>query len=225
MPKKQKDLLITLAWPEGMVTASGAWYDNTYNPFLSKDNKYRVGHSAIVLVDSINGKCHYLDFGRYHTPKNKGRVRDEETDHDVKIDTIAIIENHKITNIKELLHELFKKESTHGDGALYAAVLPKVDFKKAYVSAKKMQDKGMITYGPFTINGTNCSRFVSTIIQKSNPGWIKKIRLKFPFCVTPSPKRNVSITNNNYYVVKKDLFKLVKKTKIHAYFSSIETWK
>ena len=224
MSKKQKDLLITLAWPEGMVTASGAWYDNSYNPFLSKDNKYRVGHSAIVLVNASSGKCHYFDFGRYHTPKNKGRVRDEETDEDVKICTTAIIRDHKITNIQSLLSELYEKESTHGDGTVYASVLCNINFEKAYRCAKKMQDKGMITYGPFTIKGTNCSRFVSTIIQAANPGWIKKIRLKLPFCVTPSPKRNVSITNNNYYVVKKDLFRLIEKTKIHAYLSSIEKW-
>ena len=42
----QKDFIIVLAWPEGMVIASGAWYDR----FLSKKGKYRVGHSALILV-------------------------------------------------------------------------------------------------------------------------------------------------------------------------------
>ena len=31
----QNDFIITLAWPEGMVKASGAWYDN----ILSQDGR------------------------------------------------------------------------------------------------------------------------------------------------------------------------------------------
>ena len=54
----KKDFIIVLAWPEGMVTASGAWYDN----YFSKNGKYRVGHSALILIDSKSNKLHYLDF-------------------------------------------------------------------------------------------------------------------------------------------------------------------
>ena len=43
----QSDFIITLAWPEGMVAAPGSWYDK----ILANKGKYRVGHSAIVLVD------------------------------------------------------------------------------------------------------------------------------------------------------------------------------
>ncbi|MBT6650195.1 MAG: hypothetical protein HOB54_02370, partial [Flavobacteriales bacterium] len=77
----QNDFIITLAWPEGMVKASGAWYDN----ILSQDGKYRVGHSALVLVNSTTNKVHYFDFGRYHTPEGYGRVRDIETDQDIAV--------------------------------------------------------------------------------------------------------------------------------------------
>ena len=42
------DFIIILAWPEGMVTAAGAWYDK----FFSNNGKYRVGHSALALVDT-----------------------------------------------------------------------------------------------------------------------------------------------------------------------------
>ena len=38
--------------------------------------KYRVGHSAAVLVERVNWRSYYyFDFGRYHTPKGFGRVR------------------------------------------------------------------------------------------------------------------------------------------------------
>ena len=42
----QNDFIIALAWPEGMVTRAGAWYDFLF----AKNGKYRVGHSALVLV-------------------------------------------------------------------------------------------------------------------------------------------------------------------------------
>ena len=95
-----KDFIITLAWPEGMVTASDSWYDR----FFSKNGKYRVGHSALILVNSETKKLHYMDFGRYHTPKGYGRVRDE-TDPDVGIPLLAEIKNNEILNIDTILKE------------------------------------------------------------------------------------------------------------------------
>ena len=54
------------------------------------------------------------------------------------------------------------------------------------------------------------------------PSFIKKVRLKYPFCISPSPKRNVSISNNHYYVVENGVITEVKKSKLEAYFTSIE---
>jgi len=45
----QNDFIIALAWPEGMVSACGSWYD----VFFAKNKKYRVGHSALVLVEVL----------------------------------------------------------------------------------------------------------------------------------------------------------------------------
>ena len=57
-----KDFIITLAWPEGMVTASGSWYDN----FFSKNGKYRVGHSALILVNSQTKKYVFVIYQDKH---------------------------------------------------------------------------------------------------------------------------------------------------------------
>ena len=92
----QDDFLIALAWPEGMVTASGAWYDK----FFSTNGKYRVGHSAVVLVERSTGQLVYFDFGRYHSPNNYGRVRDVQTDNDVAIKSLAEINGDRINNLK-----------------------------------------------------------------------------------------------------------------------------
>ena len=206
-----------LAWPEGYVSAAGAWYDK----FFSINGKYRVGHSAAVLINSKEGKAYYFDFGRYHTPKGYGRVRDEETDPDLTLPNVNI-KSDKIVNLNDILVFLSKLKSTHGEGRLYASLLSEVSFFDAYNYAKKLQNKGMVKYGPFVYGGTNCSRFTASLAISSLPPFFKKIRLRFPFTISPSPKRNVSILNNSYYVVDKENVKIISKSKLKAYFSSIE---
>lgn len=213
-----KDFIIILAWPEGLCEPAGSWYDK----FFAKNGKYRVGHSALALVSSESGKIHYLDFGRYHTPVGFGRIRDTETDPDVEIKQKAIIKADKVSNIEDILIEISNNKSYHGEGALYASVISGINCVKALKYAKKWQEKGAIPYGPFIINGTNCSRFVSIISRQSDPSFFKKLRLKFPFCISPSPKRNVSIGNRNYYIVRKKNCIKINRSTLRAYFSGIE---
>ena len=212
------DFIIVLAWPEGETTAAGAWYDS----FCATNGKYRVGHSALILINSENKELLYFDFGRYHTPTGFGRVRDKETDPDIGIPISAEIEDNRIKNIEEILVHTKNKKANHGEGKLYASVLKNVNFISSYKFAKKIQEKGIIPYGPFVPKGSNCSRFVSATIRKSNPNLIKNLRLRFPFSLSPSPKRNVSISNNNYYVVEKNKFEKIKRNKINGYFRGIE---
>ena len=214
----QTDFIIALAWPEGMVSACGSWYDI----FFARNKKYRVGHSALALVDSVSGKLRYFDFGRYHAPKDFGRVRDVETDRDVAIKTNAKIEKNKINNLKEILLEIKSNESFHGEGTLYASVLNDVSFYRAYEYAKKIQNRGLIPYGPFVYNGTNCSRFVASVMRSSSPTYLKNARLKFPICISPSPKRNVGIANANFYKITEKKFEEIKRNWLESYFKSIE---
>ena len=214
----QKDFIIALAWPEGMVVASGAWYDKCF----STNGKYRVGHSALILVNAKTNKLHYMDFGRYHTPLGFGRVRDAETDPDVGIPFLAEIDNGEIKNINKILKEAAYKKANHGEGALYSSVLSGVNFKSAFKYAKQMQNRAAVKYGPFIVNGTNCSRFVSSVIQHSSPGLIKMMRLKFQFCISPSPKRNVSICNRNFYITNKNGCEKINRNILSGYFKSIE---
>ena len=213
----QNDLIITLAWPESMVTGPGSWYDK----FASTKGKYRVGHSAMVLINSETQKSHYFDFGRYHTPQGYGRVRDIETDADVAVINPEI-KKGEIVNIKDILLHLKCMKSTHAKGKMYASLIMGINFTNAFATAKTIQGKGMLPYGPFTQRGTNCSRFVAAVIRSSGIPWIKRLRFKYPFCISPSPKRNVSISNHHYYVVEKNNFFEVKKSKLRAYFTSIE---
>ncbi len=218
------DFIIILAWPEGFVTASGSWYDKWWNPFLNKEGKYRVGHSALALVNSKTKNIHYFDFGRYHTPFGFGRVRDMETDPDISIKEKAEIDNNKIKNIENILLDISANIEHHGEGATYASLVNNINFKRAFNYAKIMQQKGLIPYGPFVLNGTNCSRFVAKTTRISGVSFLQRIRFKFPFCVSPSPKRNIAIGNNNYYIVLKNKVKKIRKNFLKAYFSSIESY-
>ena len=213
----KNDFIITIAWPEGLCEPAGSWYDK----FFATKGKYKVGHSAIVLINSKTCKAHYFDFGRYHTPKGYGRVRDIETDGELTIIN-AEIKNRKIINIEDILLDLSVMKSTHGEGTMYASILMNISFKKAFSYAKEKQKKGMLAYGPFVRKGSNCARFVSRTIQSSGPSFIKRLRFRYPFCISPSPKRNVGITNHHYYIVRNNNCKKIKKNKWKAYFSSIE---
>ena len=215
---ENKDFIIVLAWPELMCKLPGSWYDF----FFRKTGKVRGGHSAIILVNSRNKRLYYMDNGRYHSPIGYSRIRDEETDHDIKISLLAKIKNDEIFNIEEILKETFNKKANHGEGTLYASILSRVNFQLAYSYAKEIQARGAIPYGPFVINGTNCSRFVASTIINSSPSFITKLRLKYPYCIIPSPKRNVSTCNRNYYVVDNKSCMKINRNILAGYFKGIE---
>ena len=120
------------------------------------------------------------------------------------------------------LKETFNKKANHGEGTLYASILSRVNFQLAYSYAKEIQARGAIPYGPFVINGTNCSRFVASTIINSSPSFITKLRLKYPYCIIPSPKRNVSTCNRNYYVVDNKSCMKINRNILTGYFKGIE---
>lgn len=181
-------IAIALAWPETRCKQTGAWYDLPAE-FLgfSKNHFYKVGHSAIVLINPKNGACHYFDFGRYHAPFGFGRVRDKETDHDLEINTNAFLNDDlDLLNYQDIIDEIQQNPSCHGDGKLYAG-LSVIDFQKAFYKAKQMQKQGALNYGPFIVKGTNCSRFVRTILINACLSSMLKLKLIFTRSITPTP--------------------------------------
>lgn len=189
-------IAITLAWPETLCKQAGAWYDTPLKWLgLNRNSFYKVGHSAIVLIENKTGNCHYFDFGRYHAPYHYGRVRSAFTDHDLEVNTKAIVFEGKITNYNELLLELFGNESCHGSGALHAGYCS-VNFEKALEKAMQMQAISPIPYGPFLPNGTNCSRFVNTVILSGQPIFLYRLILAYPKTLSPTPIGNVKALGN-----------------------------
>ncbi len=191
--QKKFGFAIAIAWPETWCKQSGAWYDGFINRLgISKYHYYKVGHAALVLVDDKTGSCLYFDFGRYHTPFQYGRVRSEKTDDRLKIKTVAKISIDKklILNFEEILTELQQNPECHGEGDIHASY-GRINFENAMTKAKEMQNNSPIRYGPFNYGGSNCSRFVNTVIRYGNPEWLPAFKLNFFVPFTPTPLNNV----------------------------------
>ncbi len=193
---------IALAWPQTYCKQPGAWYDGLMAFLgLSKNRFYKAGHSALVLVEKTSGKCSYYDFGRYHAPFQHGRVRSETTDHDLRIIAKARFsaDGSKIFNFNEILSELVSRKACHGEGTLYASYCA-LKVEKSIRQATTIQDRSPLPYGPFVLPGTNCSRFVNTVILAGKPNWWYGFRLRFFQPFTPSPMGNVNALPNKMHL-------------------------
>ena len=201
---RQTGFAIAVAWPETYCKQPGYWYDSiTHLIGISDNHYYKIGHAALVLVNSETRKCHYFDFGRYHAPFQHGRIRSEITDHGLKINTIAQIseDGNVIVNFTEILTALQLNHECHGEGALHASYC-KIDFEKSFQKALQLQQKSPIPYGPVRYRGGNCSRFVCTSIVAGKPGWKYSINLKYFVVLTPTPLNNVNSLPNKVVIPK-----------------------
>ena len=151
------DFIITLSWPEGKISAVGSWYDK----ILGLNRKYSIGHTSIILINAITREIYYLDFGSYQTPIGFGRVRDIETDPDLTIRSLVIIENNSINRIDEIIKEIYKKKSTHGEGKLYYKI-----FKKLPMLSKNQTSQLWATINLFLT--TFCLEYLSLKICQLN---------------------------------------------------------
>jgi len=217
-----KDSIIILAWPQTPAKSIGMWYDKI-NEFLGflKDGYYQAGHAAAVLVNHSKQELYYYDFGRYHMPQKYGRVRSKLSDPALNLSIKPkFSKKGKIININEILRELSLKKECKGKGDLYASLINNVSFKYANKYAEKMQNKDTIPYGPYTIGGTNCSRFIASLIKASKPPLKVRFNLSSSLLFTPLTKANVFACNPEYYIVRnKEVEKkyLFLKDQLHNY--------
>lgn len=193
---------IAIAWPETKCKQAGAWYEPlmTFLGF-NQNGYYKVGHAAIILVAKGQVEANYYDFGRYHSPFGKGRVRSAVTDHDLIIHTTAKwSDDGELINQEELLAELYHKPSCHGSGYVLASCTS-VNYSKAVAYIKKQQERTFITYGPLAWNGTNCSRFVAGILNHGDLSFWEMLRLNFQISVSASPVGNVNALSSDSIII------------------------
>lgn len=198
-------LSMAIAWPQAWCKGPGSWYDGLLEAFsVSKGGYYKVGHAAVVLIDRITSNCYYFDFGRYHAPAGYGRVRDMKTDHDLTIKTKAEWDKKgRLINPGEIREELQQNESCHGDGEIHTSFC-RIDFAKAYNKAKQMQQNSPIRYGPFLFTGTNCSRFVRSVVLAGQPTLRESWLMQLPFTFSPMPLWNVKMIETDFVIPDPD---------------------
>lgn len=204
MKTKSTGIAIAIAWPETYCKQAGSWYDPIMlRVGISKHYYYRAGHAALVLVESVSGHCYYFDFGRYHAPFQFGRVRSAATDPGLAVKTKAVIseDGTKILNFSDILLELQQNPECHGDGTIHASFIP-LDFHIAIEKSLEMQQRSPIPYGPFVFGGSNCSRFVQTVILAGKPKFWSAQKIKFLLPFTPTPMSNVKALPNRTAIAK-----------------------
>lgn len=217
-----KDSVIILSWPKTPAKAIGMWYDSITKFFgFLKDGYYKAGHAASVIVNHSKKELHYYDFGRYHMPTKYGRVRSKETNPALALKCIPKFSNkNELINIEEILAELYANKNCKGKGVLYASIISNVSFEDANNYAISMQNKDAIPYGPYTIGGTNCSRFIASIAKASKPSFKIKFNLLSSLLLTPLPNTNVFACNSEYYTVNSNgiiKYKLKVKNKLRSF--------
>ena len=185
-----KSFALIIAWPDTFCKQAGAWYDSIIQPLgFGTEGYYKVGHAAVVLINQ-KGDCEYFDFGRYHTPYGKGRVRGVKTDHELKLHTKIEFSEDGNPILDGLYNELNGNQACHGEGMLRAGYVS-IDYSKSLSYIQSLQEHDYIPYGPFVKSGTNCSRFVRNVVLKGAQKRSLKVKLRLPWMLTPSPLWNV----------------------------------
>lgn len=185
-------IAIALAWPETYCKQAGGWYDGFLRTLgFNKGHYYQAGHAALLLIKKSDSEIHYFDFGRYHAPKGFGRVRSAKTDPELALPLAAAWSKAgELLNLPDILKALNANPAYHGEGILYASS-SKIDFDQAMSKATEIQNQSPVKYGPFTFGGSNCSRFVNSVLLHASPGFLNWMRLYFPWTLTPTPLSNV----------------------------------
>ncbi|MCK5368726.1 MAG: hypothetical protein KAQ62_09240, partial [Cyclobacteriaceae bacterium] len=83
----------------------------------------------------------------------------------------------------------------------------RINFNEALSFAKKLQEMEFISYGPFVPNGTNCSRFVSSVIQAGKPAQMQRTKLQFPLTISPTPLWNLRAIGGKMYSIGRSFIK------------------
>ncbi len=200
--------LIVLAYPEEVVRSTPSFYSNLL-PYIGMGipGRIRAGHACMVLVKEGSETFEYYDFGRYLTPENYSRARSAATDPETTIDVKAKWDGKNLTNLPELLQWLYDHpEKTRGWGDLYASMSEKVNYERIKEYVNKMQSMGIIKYGPFVEDGSNCARFVTDAMYHGILDEELHDKVRDEYLLTPSGLGNVAAANSetHHYVVCED---------------------
>jgi hypothetical protein len=187
----KKGLAIVLAWPHTTARGDELWYELLKKTGLVKNLNFRVGHAAMILVDSEEGHLHYYDFGRYITPRGHGRARSAISDPKLTLTNKARLQDEAtIENLFDIAHELDSiKDATHGIGPIYMSVSEPLNFMASKQRADNWVQRCSNPYGALAPGNNNCSRYVWEVISAGLSK--RKLGHRFHETLYPSPISNV----------------------------------
>jgi hypothetical protein len=161
--------------------------------FFGRRFGYMCGHTAILLISSESREIQFYDFGRYITPKSKGRLRENITDPLLIFPFKAeLCDDGKLLNQNQILDHLYTLGATYNNGRRICSPEPyRINFKKADERITKFRNMGIVPFGPFYLNGSNCSRFVNRILYEGSFSKYDKWLLQLALIVIPTPYGNL----------------------------------
>lgn len=154
--------LVLAGWPQTLVRGTGSWYDPVFGllGLQYEGGLYRIGHGCCLLIDERTGDVRYFDCGRYECPPQMSRVRDAESDPELAMSVRArFAADGALANAEEVLLALAANHGSHGEGVMLAAVLPGLDYARAYAEAKRLQPP-IYPFRHVALRSVNCTRFL-----------------------------------------------------------------
>ncbi len=219
-PLEKAGAIIPVGWPEMTARGSEKIWDHLRRLGIVKNVNLLVGHAAMIVVQHDN--IEYFDFGRYITPKTKGRARSSRTDPKLKLGTLPNWNSKgELINFIEILKELEDNaEATHGEGSIYASVYYEADIDKVLDYAYSIQNIGFLGYNGIDRKCTNCARFVSRAMMAGLPSNSKEfMKFRFPATIiAPTPYSNVltGASGGGYCIFLKGVATFHNRPKLHG---------
>jgi len=210
MKNLDKDLgwAIVVVWPDTTIPGINSWYEPLLLfMFFGRRYGYKCGHTAILLISSETREIQFYDFGRYITPKSKGRLRGNITDPLLIFPFKAkLSEDGELQNQNQILDHLYTLGATYNNGRRICSPKPyRINFKKADERIIQFRNMGIVPFGPFYLRGSNCSRFVNRILYEGSCNSYDKWLLQFVLIVIPTPYGNVwPITSKGSVLMKNE---------------------
>ena len=219
-PSEKAGAIIPIGWPEMTARGSEKIWDHLRKLGIIKNINLLVGHAGMIIVEHDN--LEYFDFGRYITPKTKGRARSSRTDPKLKLSTLPKWDdNGELMNFVEILKELeVNAEATHGEGSIYASVYYEADVNKVLDYAYSIQDLGFTGYNGIDRKCTNCARFVARAMMAGLSSNSKEfMKFRFPATIiAPTPYSNVltGASGGGYCIFLNGVATFHNHTKLHG---------
>lgn len=193
LDQEYNDQVIIIAWPDATMRGDERWMMFFKKIGVVKNLNFKVGHTAVILVDSQSGDLLYYDFGRYISPRGQGRARSAKSDPRLRLNAKADFgPNSQIRNLSEIIEELDSlRDVTQGVGRIYFSVAEEVSFRQAKQYADGLVLEGSTPYGAVARGNNNCSRFITRLLIKASRKYHVFHSVRYPETIKASPMSNV----------------------------------